>query len=326
MFARRLSLLLAVFLCIVPRGLAQSTFGTIVGIVRDPGQGAITGAQITITGLDDQSVHSVISDGDGAFEIVNLKPGRYQIDAHSAGFADFKMTSIQLDARQSLRVDVTLKLATASQSVEVSGDVGPAINTENATLSSVQDHAALTTLPINSRAVTSSPLSALATNPNVTSDSQGNFSVGGSTAAQTGFSVDGISTANVRANGSLKDAYPSLEGIEEMNVTAFNNNAEFAQIGDVTFTTKSGTSRFHGSLFEYFQNDHLDSSVFNFNTKAPKTFNTFGGSLGGPVVIPKLLDTKGKTFFFFDYEGNRKRTSAPELLLVPTDSCGQQAH
>jgi hypothetical protein len=119
----------------------------------------------------------------------------------------------------------------------------------------------------------------------------------------------------------LQDAYPSQEGIAEMKVTAFNNNAEFAQMGDVTFTTKSGTEQFHGSLFEYFQNDVLDSTIYGFSSKAPKNFNTFGGSLGGPVIIPKLWDgRKRKTFFFADYEGNRKTTSAPEFLLVPTQA------
>ena len=173
-------------------------------------------------------------------------------------------------------------------------------------------------LPINSRSVSSSPLAALAVSPEVTRDSQGNIAVGGATAAQTGFSVDGISTANVRFNGALQDAYPSLESIDEMKVTAFNNNAEFAQIGDVTFTTKSGTNQLHGSGFEYFQNSALDATVLNFPVKAPRTFNTFGGSLGGPVTIPKLYNGRDKTFFFADYEGNRKTQSYPEELLVPS--------
>jgi hypothetical protein len=99
-------------------------------------------------------------------------------------------------------------------------------------------------------------LAALATSASVTKDSQGNIAVGGATAAQVGFSVDGISTANVRFNGSLQDAYPSLEGIGEMKVTAFNNNAEFAQIGDVTFVTKSGTNQVHGSAYEYYTSAH----------------------------------------------------------------------
>jgi hypothetical protein len=84
----------------------------------------------------------------------------------------------------------------------------------------------------------------------------------------------------VRFHGSLQDTYPSLEGIDEMKVTEFNNNAEFVQIGDVTFAPKSGTNSSHGSVFEYFQNSALDATVLNFPVKAPRTFGTFGGSSG----------------------------------------------
>ena len=83
----------------------------------------------------------------------------------------------------------------------------------------------ISTLPINSRAVSSSPLAALATIPMSLRIARGTSAWESSTSAQTGFSVDGISTANVRANGALRDAYPSMEGIQEMSVTAFNNNA-----------------------------------------------------------------------------------------------------
>ena len=79
------------------------------------------------------------------------------------------------------------------------------------------------------------------------------------------FSVDGISTANVRQNGALQDAYPSQEGISAVKVTAFNNSAEFSQVGDVTFTTKNGTDTIHGSLFEYLQNQALDASPYGFS-------------------------------------------------------------
>ncbi|MGA7315970.1 MAG: carboxypeptidase regulatory-like domain-containing protein, partial [Silvibacterium sp.] len=134
------------------------------------------------------------------------------------------------------------------------------------------------------------------------------------------FSVDGIATTNVRQNVALQDAYPSLEGIAAVKVTSFNNSAEFSQVGDVTFTTKGGTSNFHGSLFEYLQNDAFDANPYGFLGKAPKHFNTFGGSLGGPVVIPHLLDRRDKTFFFFAYEGNRRSTSVAEQFLVPTQA------
>ena len=131
-------------------------------------------------------------------------------------------------------------------------------------------------------------------------DNQGNVAVGGATANMVGYSVDGISTVNVFTSAAGTNPYPSAEGIAELKVSAFNNNAEFAQVGDVTFTTKGGTNNLHGTLFEYFQNDALDANVYSFAEKAPKQFNTFGGSVGGPVSVPHLYNGHNKTFFFFD--------------------------
>lgn len=91
-------------------------------------------------------------------------------------------------------------------------------------------------------------------------------------------------------------------------------------MGNVTFTTKSGTSNFHGSAFEYLQNDALDADPYGFAGKAPRHFNTFGGSLGGPLVFPHLLTKRDRTFFFLDYEGNRRSTATAEQFLVPTQA------
>ena len=296
---------------------AQSTFGTIRGSALDQSGSGVPTAAITLHSIDENSDVTALSDDRGNFTFENLKPGHYKITVAKEGFATAAVNQIELVARQTLRVDVPLTVATQAQSVEVAVAV-ESVNTENATLSDSKDNKDLTQLPFNSRTVSTSPLAALATSGSVTRDSQGNFAVGGATSAQVGFSVDGISTANVRLNGALADAYPSMENIAEMRVTAFNNNAEFAQIGDVTFVTKSGTNQLHGSAFEYFQNSSLDASVLNFTTKAPRTFNTFGGSLGGPVTIPRLYNGRDKTFFFLDYERNRKTQSYPEQLLVPS--------
>jgi hypothetical protein len=123
------------------------------------------------------------------------------------------------------------------------------------------------------------------------------------------FSVDGISTANVRQNGALQDAYPSEEGIAAVKVTSFNNSAEFFQMGDVTFTTKNGTNKFHGSVFEHLQNQALDAIPYGFSQKSPKKIDTFGFSLSGPVTIPHLYNGHDRTFFFANYEGNRRSTA-----------------
>lgn len=307
----------ALFTAYAVTTFAQSTFGSIRGTVQDVSGAVIPGASVAARSLDDNSEHQIVSGASGEFSLENLKAGDYRITVHRSGFTDTVIPSEALAARQELRLTVTLTISQQTTTVEVSADALQ-VNTENGTVSQTMSNETVTQLPMNSRAVSSSPLASLAIAPSVVQDSQGNIAVGGATSAQTGFSVDGISTSNVRSNGALHDAYPSSEGISETKVTAFNNNAEFAQIGDVTFTTKSGTNKWHGSAFEYFQNDALDATIYGFNTKAPKNFNAFGGSIGGPLVLPHLGTLKDRTFFFFDYEGNRKTQSTPQKLLVPT--------
>ena len=112
--------------------------------------------------------------------------------------------------------------------------------------------------------------------------------------------------------------FPSTEQIAEVKVTSELATAEYGQVGDVTFVTKGGTNQYHGSLFEYFQNDALDATPDFANGKPKKRDNTFGGSFSGPVWIPKIYNGKDRTFFFFDWEGNRQHSAAPVTNNVPT--------
>jgi hypothetical protein len=314
---------LAILLC-SSRCFGQSTFGSVRGVVQDSSNAAIPGAQVTLHSADENTDHTVTSDASGNYLFENVKAGEYSLRASHSGFADLEVAGIALAARQDLRSILTMQVATQATTVEVNA-AAVAINTENATLGDMKDTAAIVQLPLNFRAATTSPVSALAVSPNVQQDNAGNFEIGGATSNMIGVSVDGISTINVFdsalslvAGAAGANPYPSSEGISEMKVTAFNNNAEFSQVADVTFTTKAGTGKYHGSVFEYLQNDALNAKVWNFPLKAPERFNTFGGSLGGPVTIPHLYHGRDRTFFFLDYEGNRKSTSAAEQYAVPS--------
>jgi hypothetical protein len=314
----RISILIFAVLLAAPWATGQSMFGGIVGVVKDPTQEAVGSAHITLTSLDDETQRAATTDANGEFEFVNLKAGRYALEVHADGFADYKVSSLQLDARQSLRLDVALKLASAAQTVEVTSEGGPVINTENGTIGDTKDFKQLTSLPVNYRGATMSPLAMLATVPGAQQDANGNVSVGGGLPSQVQYSVDGSSTVNIRQNGALGNMNPSSELISEFKVTQFNNNAEFAQIGDVTISTKSGGDKFHGSAFEYLQNDAFDAEVRNSGDKPHKAYNTFGGSLGGPLVLPKL--SRSKTFFFADFEANRRRFTTDLFLFVPSNA------
>jgi hypothetical protein len=319
---RTLTLLLAALIA-TQCSLGQSIFGSIVGTVKDPGQRSVPGAQIRLSGLDDKSTRSVAADSDGAFELANVKAGRYEIVVHANGFTDYEMNSIQLEARQTLRLDVALEIASQTQTVEVSSSVEPAINTENAAIGDSKDFKDISNLPVNYRGATTSPLAMLATVPGAEQDANGNVSLGGGLPSQVQYSVDGSSTVNIRQNGALGNMNPSSELIDEFKVTEFNNNAEFAQAGDVTITTKNGTAHFHGSLYEYAQNSAFDATTYGStlngaNVKPHKAFNTFGGSLGGPLAIRGSQRKNPRTFFFVDYEGNRRRLSTALFEDVPS--------
>jgi hypothetical protein len=296
---------------------AQSTFGSIRGTASDPTGASVPGTQVTLHSVDEGTDRASTSDMTGSFAFENVKAGNYTLSGTQTGFATTNLKGVVLQARQDLRITMTLTVASEATTVEVSAGADQ-INTEGASISDIKDNRLITQLPLNNRATTTSPLGSLTLSANVQQDSSGQIALGGSTSSMVNFSVDGISTANVRQNGALQDAYPSQEGIAGVKITAFGNGAEFSQVGDVTFTTKSGTNKYHGSLFEYFQNDSLDASPYgSISGKAPKHFNTFGGSLGGPVAIPHVFSRRS-TFFFLDYEGNRRSTAVFQQFLVPS--------
>ena len=178
MLAKTLMILLVITVS-AQSATAQSTFGDIVGVVKDQNQDAVPNAQIVLTSVDDGSQHQTTSDADGAFHFVNLKAGNYGLVATAAGFADFKVSSVHLDARQTLRLDVAMKLASASQSIEVAASAGPMMNTEDATIADSKDFQQITSLPVNYRGTTTSPLAMLATVPGAQQDANGNVPLAG---------------------------------------------------------------------------------------------------------------------------------------------------
>jgi Carboxypeptidase regulatory-like domain/TonB dependent receptor len=310
---------LGLFFAAVLPACGQSTFGSVRGIAQDLSGAAIPDTKVILHSTGENTDRPLNADESGSFIFENVKAGHYTLHASHEGFADTVISGISVEARQDLRLTVSLNIATQSTTVEVTSDATQ-IDTENATLADSKDNLQMTQLPLNNRATTTSPLGALGLSPKVQTDSSGNIALSGASASMVNFSVDGISTVNVRQNGALQDAYPSQEGIAAVKVTAFNNSAEFSQVGDVTFTTKSGTNQYHGSVFEYLQNQALDADPYGFSGKAPKKFNTFGFSLGGPVTIPHLYNGRDKTFFFADYEGNRRTTAVAQQFEVPTQA------
>ena len=181
---------------------AQSTFGSIVGAVRDASGAPMPGAAIKIRNRNDNTTRSTLSDPSGEYEILNLRPGSYEITGSKTDFLDATIPSVTLDARQQLRADLKLELAGVKETVTVEGE-SAAVNTENAVIGDTKNFNQVVQLPMNYRGGSDSPLAALVSAAGVQADGSGNLSIGGGTSAQIQYSVDGTSTVNVRQNGAL---------------------------------------------------------------------------------------------------------------------------
>jgi len=289
-------------------GRAQSTFGEFLGTIKDPSGAVISGCAVSAKNVETSATRTATTDSTGNYTLVNLEPGTYEITMEAQGFQKRTYTNLQLLSRQTVRVDGALGLASQAQTVEVSIQAEAPINTEVSNIAESKLGRELIDLPValGSRASGStSAFATLTTQPGVETDNSGNISVAGGNVDMLSISIDGISTMSPRNSAPLTELFPSFDGIAEIRVSEINNTAEFGGISDVTTISRSGTNQVHGSLFENHQNSAF-AARNTFSATVPKLImNDFGGSVGGPIMIPKLYSGRDKTFFFLDWESLR---------------------
>lgn len=301
--------------------LAQSTYGTLLGSVKDQTEARVQNATVTVTEVNTHISNTAKTSELGTFEIPNLLPGLYDVVVQADGFKKLTHRGVILEARAQVRVDSTLQVGAMQTSVEVKAP-DPVTTTETATVSDAMGGAALNDLPANFRAVSTSPVYLITNLPGVVVDNSfggSDLSISGSHPVQNEFAVDGFSVISVRSNGPNLQMFPSSEMVSEMRVTSEAAPAEFGQIANITFTTKGGDDKYRGTLFEYLQNTDLNARNYFATSRATINANDFGGSFSGPVRLPHY-NGKNRTFFFFDYEANRQPSQATEVNSVPTQA------
>jgi Carboxypeptidase regulatory-like domain/TonB-dependent Receptor Plug Domain len=266
-------IVLAAFLIGVTPLSAQSTYGTILGTVKDSSGATVPDASVKITNVDENTIREVKTNSNGDYEAPNLLPAHYRVDVELSGFQTFNATDLSLIARQTLRVDATLQVGTTQQSVTVNESKAGVIATDTQTIQATFDRRALLNLPANIRANgNTSPYQLIQILPGVQADESGNFSIQGGIQSQTQYSLDGISITNVGGNSPLINAFPSSESISDIKVQGVGNAAEYGQVGDITTVSKSGTNQFHGDLFWYMQNRALNATAYG-QTVKPQLVN-----------------------------------------------------
>jgi hypothetical protein len=303
----------------MPTGsLAQSTFGAVVGTVRDSSGSVVADATVTLQNVNENTTREVTTSSDGNYEALNLKPSLYKITVKRAGFQTFTVADVELQSRQTVRVDATLQVGRLELAITVESSAG-VIASETQTIASSLDTSKVLNLPANFRASGStSPYRLIGTLPGVQSDNGDAFSIQGALPSQSQTSVDGITTQHPRNNTPIREAFPSAESIAEIKVQGVGNSAEYGGVGDVTTISKSGSNVYHGSAFWYHQNRALDAKAYGSLVKPQKIANDFGFSLGGPVRIPKLYSGANRSFFFVALEDFKYPLGATIQNTVPT--------
>ncbi|MDQ6701007.1 MAG: TonB-dependent receptor [Acidobacteriota bacterium] len=297
---------------------AQSPSATIVGSVIDASGGSVPGASIKIRNVETNQVREIVSGQNGEFTVPNLAAGRYEAIVIKTGFRELKETNFELQIDQLARMDFKLEVGSASDTVEVHADTTPLLNTESAVKGEVMVAAEIVEMPLNGRDF--SDLAFLV--PGVARRAQGgqgsNFNINGARADNTNFIIDGFNDQNPR--GAAAQATPNLDALQEFKVQTANYSAEYGRLagGVINMVLKSGTNRLHGVLFEFLRNDIFDARNFFDADKSKLRRNQFGGTVGGPIAIPKLYNGHDKTFFLFSWESYRQVLGETRLGRVPT--------
>ena len=302
------------------------------GEVVDPQHASVKGATVTLTHLSTQVKEQTTTDANGDFILPPVDPGHYEIKAQAPGFGATLVTGVVLEVGESKVFTLELKLGAVQQTVQVS-DVPPELTTDRADRGLTIEPAFVESIPLNIR----NPLQIINDTVGVTKGDDGlsgqdyssqsrtnTFRINGAKGSTTDVMLDGA--ANITAYYNQDAGIPGTDSVEETRVYTDAYAPEFGRTsgGIVAFALRSGTNALHGSGFEYYRNELMDGNGYNANHTVPITprgafsRNQFGFRIGGPVVIPKVMNGRDKTFFFFSYDGLRDTTAESWLETVPT--------
>jgi hypothetical protein len=324
----------------------------IAGLIRDPAGLNVRGAEISVRNEETGGRRQTLTNNSGFYSVASLNPGTYRILVRSPGFETIVQERLQLEVGDNARLDFTLRLGDSRTIVTVEGG-HPLINMEDASIGTVIGRDIIDEMPLNGRGIQSLiELTPGVEAVSVTPDNAGQISVNGQRSVSNYFTVDGVSAnfgagvvsdlnsvsvgvsisqaggAQLPAN-NLMGTFSNLvspDALLEFRIQTSTFAPEFGRMpgAQIGLITRSGTNRYSGSLFEYFRNNAFDANDWFYNRagapKAPLRFNNFGGTLGGPVRMPRLhRAADDRTFFFFSFEDLVMRQPQPtESFGVPT--------
>jgi hypothetical protein len=316
--------LAAVLLCVLSLAgvlSAQTGNGTITGVVTDPTGAVVSGAPIEVKNTETGVVFRAVSTDTGNYTVSQVPIGSYELTTTVQGFKRYNRQNITLAAAQVLRLDIPLEIGGSAETVTVSAE-STLLKTETGDLTHNITLAQLDNLPLlgvgNSNSGSSglrNPFNVAQTIPGVSYSANSVMVVNGAPNNTASYRLEGMDNTNHTVSFAVQENQPSPDAVQEIAIQTSNYAAEFGAAGGGLFNIvmKSGTNQYHGSGYEYFVNEDLNASrPFSQSLGAGGKFqdrnrrNDFGGTLGGPIYIPKIYDGHNRSFFFWSYEEFRE--------------------
>jgi hypothetical protein len=314
--------------------LSQSDRGAIAGTILDSSGAIVQGAAVVATGVDTGAVYRTTSTDTGAYRISDMQVGAYNLTVTATGFKTSEQKGFVVQVNTTSSLDITLQTGDVKETITVLADT-PTLQTETSDVGTIVDKRQIMELPLalGGQGVLRAPeafvfLTPGTTGPGSNDSSNGVFEakLGGGQNFGNEVILDGASTARADSGSAFDQTAPSVESLQEFKVTTSTVPAEFGRTsgGVESFSTRSGTNTYHGTAYDIFRNEDLNAnSWFNNLQGQPRNLdrkNDYGGTLGGPVRIPKLYDGRDKTFFFFSWEQYRQTQGSTITSTVPTDA------
>ena len=321
---------------------AQSDRGTITGTISDPAGAVVAGAAIEARNVATGALYPVVSSTTGNYTIAQLPAGNYELDVTVMGFKKFVRTSLVVEVAGTLRVDATLEVGSAAESVTIT-EAAPLLKTEGGEVSHNISTSTLDELPIltltgaaagigtaNTLGNIRNPLSSVALLPGARITTDAVMRINGMPSNSQSINLEGQDATN----GFFKQQNPinqaGMDAIQEVAIQTSNFAAEYGQAGGgyFNYTMKSGTNQLHGTAYDYFVNEALNSGVpytdagatnpnkAGQHVRNPLRQNDYGFTLGGPIYIPKLYNGHDKSFFFFNFEQFRQSAFITNTVAI----------
>jgi hypothetical protein len=304
---------------------AQIDRGAIKGEVQDSEHANIPNAQITLKNEATGVTATTASGPSGQFSFLNLPAGVYTLTSTATGFSTSVQQHITVGVGSTFGLTVTLQPGQVAQTVTVSENAAT-VETQTSDIGTVITPQEIRDLPVSLNGDMRNPLNFVTLTPGVSGSTPGaspdyRLHISGSNSYANEVYIDGVPVMNTNLGGDIGANHPPIDAIGQFKIINNNQSAQYGLAsGIVSFAFNSGTNDYHGSLFDYLQNDALNAAGFVTNAlglkKAPLKQNEFGGTFGGPVWIPKLYNGRDKTFFFVDYTGFKFRPSSNNGTLT----------